>query len=214
MKRRSHGRSKGGIHSESAIVVHTSLILIAVMLNISACDIFGTRDPESPTQTSSNYRPPTQPDIVLENLQNAVAERNTENYLRSFVDSTYSNRRFEFIPTQEAQNQYFSVFSRWSLQSEREYFENLRAQTMPTAFSTLVFSDDRFESLQSDSAVYNANYTVVFQHGRADTPTEVRGNLLFYLAADSRNNWVIYRWIDFKTGSDFSWSELKGRFSN
>lgn len=189
-------------------------IVSAAMITILGCDIFETREPESPTQMSSNFRPPTQPEIVLENLRSAISERNTENYLRSFVDSAFSTRRFEFIPTQEAQSQYFTVFSSWSLESEREYFENLRSQTLPSAFSTLILNEERFESLQSDSAVYNANYRVVFQHNRSDTPTEAKGNLLIYLSTDSRNNWVIHRWVDFKTGLDFSWSELKGRFSN
>lgn len=189
-------------------------IFLATMLGVLGCDIFDTREPESPTQTSSNFLPPTQPEVVLENLRNAVSEQNIENYLRSFVDSTFSTRRFEFIPTLDAQSQYFTVFSNWSLQSEREYFENLRSQTAPSAFSSLIFNDDRFESLQSDSAVYNANYRLVFQHSRPGTPTEAKGNTLFYLSTDSRNNWVIHRWVDLKTGTDFSWSELKGRFSN
>ncbi len=192
----------------------STVTVFMTMFTVLACDIFETREPESPTQAGSNFRPPTQPEVVLDNLQNAISERNTENYLRSFVDSTFSSRQFEFIPTQEAQSRYFTVFLNWSLDLEREYFENLRSQTVPSAFSTLIFNDGRFESLQSDSAEYNANYRIVFQHNRPDTPTEAEGTVLFYLSTDSRNNWAIHRWVDFKTGSDFSWSELKGRFSN
>ncbi|MFQ5799530.1 MAG: hypothetical protein ACE5H0_12680 [Bacteroidota bacterium] len=110
---------------------------------------------------------------MLQNLVNAISERHIENYLSSFVDPKFSTRNFEFIPTQDAQSQYFSVFSDWSLVSEREYFENLRWQTPPSAFSSLIFSDDRFESLRSDSAAYNANYRLIFQHNRSDTPGSI-----------------------------------------
>ncbi len=106
------------------------------------------------------------------------------------------------------------VFSSWSTGGERGYFENLKSQTPATATSILLFSNGNFESIQSDSAVYTSNYDLVYQHNVGSVPQEARGTLQFYLATDRNRLWMIYRWVDIKGGSAFTWSDLKGRFSN
>ncbi|MFQ5866051.1 MAG: hypothetical protein ACE5IW_12560, partial [bacterium] len=68
---------------------------------ISACaNPFATREPEPPEQNASNFITPSTPEIVFINLRVAIEDRNVENYIRSFVDSTRSQRRFTFIPDQ------------------------------------------------------------------------------------------------------------------
>jgi hypothetical protein len=176
------------------------------------CGILETRDPEPPGQTSSGFVPPTTPQLVLTNFVNAIRERNTDNYIRCLADPNFSDKAFLFTPTQEAQSQY-QVFSNWSLSSERAYFENLKSRTPSTATTLLVLSNERFESVQSDSALYTSTYNLVFQHNFVGTPQQAKGQLQFYLATDRNRLWVIQRWVDIKTGSDFSWSEMKGRFS-
>ena len=44
-----------------------SIILIA--LSFTACDLFTTRNAENPDQTRSNFQPPVEPAIVIENLK-------------------------------------------------------------------------------------------------------------------------------------------------
>lgn len=180
---------------------------------VTGCGIFETRTPEPPSQTSSGFIPPTTANIVLDNLINSIQERNTDNYIRCFVDTAVSDKRFSFVPTQEAQSQYAAVFSSWALSSERAYFENLKSHTPASSTTLLALNNGKFESTQSDSAIYSASYLLIFQHNVSGIPQESRGNLQFYLAPDRRGFWVIYRWIDIKTGSDFSWSEMKGKFS-
>jgi hypothetical protein len=157
--------------------------------------------------------PATSPSIVLDNLINAVRERNTDNYIRCLVDSNFSDKRFSFIPTQEAQSKYAIKFNSWSLSAERGYFENLKSQTPSTATALLFFSSQKFEMVQSDSALFTGAYDLVFQHDQSGVPQEAKGTLQFYMTTDRNKLWTIYRWIDLQTGSDFSWSEMKGRFS-
>jgi hypothetical protein len=189
------------------------VVITALSLALAACGILETRTPQPPAQTSSTFVPATSPSIVLDNLINAVRERNTDNYIRCLVDSNFSDKRFSFVPTQQALSTYAIKFNSWSLSSERGYFENLKSQTPSTATTLLFFSSQKFESVQSDSALFTGAYDLVFQHDVSGVPQEAKGTLQFYLATDRNKLWSIYRWIDLQTGSDFSWSEMKGRFS-
>jgi len=105
------------------------------------------------------------------------------------------------------------MFKNWDLNSERDYFQNLKSQTPANASSNL-FLTGSFQSILSDSALYNADYLINFQHTAPGKPQQGKGNLQFFLAPDRNHYWAIYLWIDAKIGSEVSWSELKGTFSN
>jgi hypothetical protein len=188
--------------------------LVALLMTTQGCDIFSTRTPEKPSEASSSFVPPTTPSIVIDNLVSAIRERNTENYIRCFVDSSFSQNRFVFQATQSAQTASGSLFRDWNLSSERSYFENVRSKVPEGAESTLLLTDGKFETIQADSAVYTATYTLVVQHTVQNIPQQAQGTLLFVLTLDRNNSWSIYRWIDNKTGNDFSWSDFKARFSS
>jgi hypothetical protein len=183
------------------------------LLLLASCDIFETRTPEKPSQGGSTFVPATSPDQVLANLKNAIAERNTQNYLRSFVDSLSSPRSFEFVPTSSAYARWPSVFSRWSLSAERTWFENAATLVPQSASSSLSLSG-AFQYLGSDSAQYSADYLLVIPHGLESIPQSVLGNLQLFLATDRNKIWSIYRWIDTGFNSDPSWSDVKARFAN
>jgi hypothetical protein len=191
----------------------TICIVTAILICCSGCDVFTTREPEPPNQTRSNFTPPTSPDIVLDNLKSAIAERNTDNYVRCFADPTLSSRTFVFTPTQDAQSQFLSIFRNWDVNAERDYFENVKART-PTEASSSLFLTGNFQSIQSDSAIYNADYLLNFQHASAGISQQAKGKLQFFLSPNSKSEWAIHRWVDIKVGSEFSWSEFKARFSN
>ena len=189
------------------------LLCFAVTLALASCGLLETREPQPPAQTSSTYIPPTSPSLVIDNIINAIRERNTDNYIRCLVDSNFSDKRFSFVPTQEAQSKYAIKFNGWSVSSERGYFESLKSQTPSSGTTLLFFSSQKFQSVQSDSALFTGTYDVVFQHTVSGVPQEAKGTLQFYMATDRNRLWMIYRWVDIQSGSDFSWSELKGRFS-
>lgn len=99
------------------------------------------------------------------------------------------------------------------LNSERDYFQNIKSQT-PTSASSNLFLNGSFQSILSDSALYNADYLINFQHTVSGKPQQAKGNAQFFLAPDRNNYWAIYQWIDARIGNEVSWSELKGTFSN
>jgi hypothetical protein len=179
-----------------------------------ACNIFETRTPEPPSQSSSTYIPATEPSLVFQNISNAFRDLNSLNYIKSFADSSTAGRGFSFEPTPQAKVKYAGVFLTWSRQSEQQYFENLRSRMATGSTPTLVFQTLSVQSLQSDSAQYEATYTLTAQHTIASVPKQATGKAQFFLLADRSRNWVIWRWVDVPTGSnDFTWSDMKGEFA-
>lgn len=188
-------------------------VVIGLSLLISSCGIFDTRDPEPPSQTSSNYVPPTEPSIVFSNMTTAFRDLNSLNYLRSFADSTANGRSFAFEPTSQARSKYGGVFFNWSRESEQRYFENLKSKVPSGSGATLTFDVLTIQSLQSDSAQYDATYRLNVQHSVSAVAKEARGRAQFFLMADRSRNWVILRWVDVTdNAATFTWSDLKGEF--
>jgi hypothetical protein len=186
---------------------------LCLALTLQSCNIFETRSPEPPTQSSSSYTPATEPSLVFTNMSNAFRDLNSLNYLKSFADSSTAGRSFSFEPTPQAKVKYGGAFLFWNRQSEQQYFENLRSKIQSGSTASLVFQTLTVQSIQSDSAQYEATYTVTVPHTVASVPKQATGKAQFLLLADRSRNWVIWRWIDVPTTSNaFTWSDLKGEF--
>ena len=188
-------------------------IIFFLLLFISGCGLFSTRDVESPVDPRSSFTPPTAPEIVLVNLISAIVERNLNNYMACFVDSTYSTRRFSFTADVASQIQY-PVFRFWSLTYENLYFTNLRSLTNSNSTSNLFLSNE-VVTVTIDTVVYDYDYLLHIEHQKQSVAQTVKGKLRFVLGSDSRNLWSIHRWIDFKVNDgDTTWSVLKANFIN
>jgi hypothetical protein len=147
-------------------------------------------------------------------MSNAFRDLNSLNYVKSFADSSTSGRGFSFEPTPQAKVKYTGVFLFWNRQSEQQYFDNLRSKITSGSAAVLVFQTLSVQSLQSDSAQYEATYSLTVPHTVAAVPKVVSGKAQFFLLADRSRNWVIWRWADLPTGtSNAAWSDLKGEFA-
>ena len=60
------------------------IFLIFILLIFQACDLFESREPESPTETKSSYRVPVEPTDVIENLKNSFKDKNSNDYKKNF----------------------------------------------------------------------------------------------------------------------------------
>ncbi|MEX0602475.1 MAG: hypothetical protein WD295_03980 [Bacteroidota bacterium] len=189
------------------------LFLLALAPALASCNIFDTREPDPPQQSSSRYEPPTSPSIVFVNLTNAFLDLNSVNYVASFSDSARSGRTFVFEPTSQARSRY-GVFSDWSRQSELQYFEILRSQLAKgTAPNLTLTFDANSQVLGPDTAYFEGTYQLAIPHTRTDIARLVRGRAQFFLFADASRNWYIRRWIDFALAEgDSTWSDIKGGF--
>lgn len=185
-------------------------IFLLVLIFISGCDILSTRDSEEPITQRSNFTVASTPGILFENLKNSLKEKVVENYLACFVDDSFLNKQYVFKPSAGAVSKFQNLLS-WDLESERQYFNNLKAATKEGVPIILELTNE-FNSPQIDSAVYQYDYTITLSSNDASIQSIYQGSLQFVINRDSRNQWVITRWEDIERNAQPSWSELKGRF--
>ncbi|HCA43289.1 MAG TPA: hypothetical protein DEP28_08560 [Bacteroidetes bacterium] len=184
-----------------------------LFLLIAGCGLFSTREVEPPIDPRSNFTPPTSPNLVMINLQFAIAEKNTNNYMKCFIDSAFAGTSFRYFADAPTELQ-FPVLANWNINSERIYYTNLVSVTSTESSSNLFLSNDNLIT-SIDSAIYDADYLLVFNHNRQVTPKTTKGKLRFVLIPDSRNLWGIKDWYDFKNApEDTTWSFLKASFVN
>ncbi len=182
---------------------------IILIVLCCGCDLLNTRTPEPPQSPRTNYTPATSPSILFSNMQSAFKEKIVENYLSCFVDSAFLNKNFVFVPSTEAVSQYSSLSS-WNLDAEKQFFNALSAK-VKSGFSITLQLLNESSSILDDSRIYQYDYDLTFPTDDPTIPTEYSGKTQFKIYLDSRNQWVIVEWSDFKNGNNPSWSELKGR---
>lgn len=175
--------------------------------------MFETRDVELPNTPRSNFIPPTTPDIVITNFTAAIFQRDINNYTNCISDSNFSGARFTYNPDVVSQGTY-PIFTSWDKSKETSYFTNLVTQTSEASTSNL-FLSNMSSNITNDSAVYDSDYLLIFNHNRANVARQAKGKLRFVITHDSRNLWAIKTWTDFKVNdSDTTWSVIKANFSN
>lgn len=190
---------------------YTIIISLLFIILISGCDFLVTRKPEPPDQGRANFLPPTEPRIVIENLKNSFADKNTQNYIACLVDTIFVSKKFKFSPSSEAASSFIFLTQDWNIFDERKYFNSVVSKVPKDFPITLNLSDENFSGLSGDTLLYTANYFINVPHNSSE-PKSYAGNLQFNMVRDSRSNWSIYFWKDTRSGSLPSWSELKGYF--
>ncbi len=189
-------------------------ICLAMVLSWACANPFSTRSPEPPDRTTSTFVNPSSPEIVFINLANSIQERNIENYVRSFVDSARSVRRFVFVADQGVASTRPGTFLDWGLESERTYLGHMFQATPRDSLISVKFSEQNRNDTSTTSEV-TQNYTLIIAHSQNSQGLGrvIRGQASFLLERDESGDWAIYRWEDFKLDSnEQSWSDLKAFF--
>lgn len=181
--------------------------IAALSLLLFSCNLFDTRDPENPVTDTQALQPATSASMLITNFTSAFQQKNIQEYQKLFADSV-----FRFVPTQSAFARYASVFSTWSKTSEIDYFRNAVIEIGNASSPQLSFTTVSTVQFQNDSASYTLDYVVFVPHSRTTTK-QFTGRSELYLSSNKNSIWTIYRWVDFETKKDSSWSELKGQFS-
>jgi len=188
-------------------------ILFAISIILMAFIWGCLREVETPVDPRSTFIPPTAPQYVIANLQSAILEKNINNYLLCFVDTNFSTKKFTFLAEVSAISQY-PILKFWNFTNERYYITTLISATPSQSSSNLFLSNSNLTQT-SDSAIYDADYILYFDHSRQNVPKIVRGKLRFIMAPDSRNLWSVHHWTDLKSlDTDTTWSILKANFLN
>lgn len=186
-------------------------IVLVIIIFVSGCEFFVTREPEKPDQIRANFLPPTEPKIVIVNLKNSFTDKNVQNYIACFVDTLFTSKKFNFLPSSEAAAKFAFLNQDWDINSERKYFSSVVSKIPKNFPLTLNLTDENYSSVAGDTLIYTASYFINIQHN-FNEPKNYAGNLQFNMVRDNRSQWVIYFWRDTKSSNLPSWSELKGYF--
>jgi len=188
-------------------------IIIALML-LASC---ATRTPEEPTGNRGTYEPPTSPGIVIENLRNAVIEKNMQNFMLCLADPSRSSFAYRFEPSAEAGARYQAVFMNWAVTKERQAFLSMTARLAADQQPQLLFANSQVAFSSPDSLVWVAEYTLTAQLGLTSLPSTLSGTIALTICPEQSGLWSIVRWSDARRPSDTTeatWSLLKGQLSN
>ena len=189
------------------------IIYIILPVFLVSCDLFDTRPPEGPDQTKSNYTPPSEAKILIQNIIYSFADKNTDNYRKSF-ETELTNKSFTFIPSSAAQVAYQGIWEAWDIHSEEQYFGSIKTSVPDELQMTLSLStEDASFSILGDSAKYSSQYSITIPQINSEA-LNYQGNVEFTMIRNSSQIWVIYYWKDNAIGDSPTWSDLKGAYVN
>jgi len=174
------------------------LIFILVIVGLVGCDkILSTRSVEEPERvTNSRWQPPTIPEQVLTNMENAFLDRNVDNYIRCFSDSTMNEKSFQFIPDAESDIASPQTFANWFLTDERRVFQEMASNVPKDSLFQLSFGESPEVVVTADTAWIEVDYKLHIHHMKSAIPRQAEGQSRFWLYRNDQRNWIIYEWMD------------------
>ena len=182
--------------------IGTALLLAAL---VAACDVFSPRTPEDPISEAGTFTQPDAPELVVDNLQAAIAELNTANYRRSLAED------LAFEPTAVAQARDPSLWASWSRIEEVSAFTTLAEAARQSTGHSLRLEDAATE-VGDTRYTLDATYVLVIRHRRSTVPDTVQGRLVWQIEQGTDGLWTLRRWTDQELGNSPSWSDLKAEF--
>lgn len=178
---------------------------LAFLVLLAGCDLFTPRTPDPPISEGGTFVQPDAPELVVENLQNAIAEMNAANYRRSLADD------LEVEPTAVAEARDPSLWSSWSKTEEVSAFTTLAEAARLNTGHVLRFQDIATE-VGDMRYTLDATYLLIANHRRPDVPDTLQGRLVWEIVQGSDGLWALSRWTDQELGGAPSWSDLKAAF--
>jgi hypothetical protein len=187
------------IQQEFALTIFAGLLL-------AGCDLFRTRPTEPPLDSGSPWIYPTQIEQVFLNMKQAMAELNSEHYLRCFFTPDDPGKTYLFIPNPNSLG--WPLTTPWGYSEEQRTIQYLFTLMQPGSIPFLtLLEESRYIYGNNDSVRVTQNYTLDVPVNDPTLPTEVSGRADFILAKNSTGYWAIYRWEDLEGNP--SWTDLK-----
>lgn len=190
------------------------IIFLFLLINTIGCNLFSTRNPQEPEDSSTDFQPASTHYILFSNFNNSFIRMNVEYYSDCFLEDIQSSVvQYNFSPDADALARYGVLFSNWNRDSEKQFLQGLRS-SMPTgATPILIWKSKKYDIITSDSAVFVGEYNIQIKQQNYDNNYSGISRLVF--ARKSNGLWYIKNWSDFRSLSDTlpSWSILKARFA-
>lgn len=190
------------------ILILKSYVFMILIFSFIACDMFQLRESEKPIISKKDYIPPYSIETVFENLKLAFSNKNLEAYMICFIDTNYSNKKFNFIPSTSLTSS--SIFDNWTLQKEFQYFQNFSKNN----YDKTINLEYEIISKKSDGAIYEITiqYVILIDDLIQRKFEKYEGFSRFLLEQDSRSYYVIFDWTDIKKSEEAVWTDLKAKY--
>jgi hypothetical protein len=164
----------------SPLVSLCLLVTLSVML--TGCDLFSTREPESPDMGSQFiWTPASTPHLLLENFKGSLEQVDGTNHSKCFIsdnDSTTTGEKlyYHFVPRSGLDASRQALFDSWNPTSEKNYLVKLRTLIVKDPKLSVVISNEKIEQNDVHSAKVDFNYTVLIPvEGTSTVPSSVTG---------------------------------------
>ncbi len=186
-----------------------SLILF---LLLAACELFIPRDAEDPAGTSDPYawKPPTSPEIVLENLANAFPAHKLNYHLDVLSHDLETAPEFVFIPDEGVASSQPGVFENWDYVAEENFLTRLYQLLDPNGLQHLEWTLNELSPIEDHYEII-ADYalTLTYIASRDLLPTHLGGQAILTLVQNTEQLYEISVWRDIKADTLSCWSNLK-----
>jgi hypothetical protein len=166
------------------------------------CGLFDLREPQPPSGTTVPYIPPTEPHIVLRNLEVSAKAKSSVN----FEKSTTIDYIWRFDP--------FDVVSDSTWTRDRD-LSALDQMFKNTGTVTLTWAPTDSGPWETGRYYGNLGYRLVFRRSATDS-VAFQGKCTIYLR-EVGSLWTIYRWADVNDGTEVStwgYGKLNPNFSS
>ncbi len=192
--------------------IKTSIFIILVV--ITSCGLFDTREPEEPTGTSSIWTPPANPSDVLQNLVLAFSLRDEYLYMKSFAQPGYADSAFIFQPDYSSPSYDSSLFDDWDYYDEQAFIITLFSPDFIPLDSVCSLEFEAESTTPGESPLYREKYFLTIRHTNSNLPKEYSGRADVRFERNHSGDWVIIRWNDESYGDAPNLTELNSLISN
>jgi hypothetical protein len=183
------------------------MLMCVGMLFASLSGCFNTREVEPPTTPNADWVSPTDYSILMGNLTRSIQQLNAQNYLRCFKEDS-----FRFVPTTPVYTGNELIWDNWVRQDEQTWYDRVVAGIGIPTGNNLVLEEVDFQTFSSDSVRLTGEYSLSLNHTDTALTVNFKGQLVFLMRINAFNEWEIWRWEDYETHPDSSWSKLKLKY--
>lgn len=186
------------------------LLVVFLFTLVSGCSLFETRSAEPPEGSQSGrFIQPDRPEIVLENLQNAISVLNVQNFMASL-----SPDGFVYAPANSNITTDPVLWQSWGRDQEQLWFNTIRSAATVQSGHQLQLGLPQIENISQTRARYTVTYTLTIYHNRTASgiPSIASGSMVLGLTAGENGLWTIETWSDIGNSGGFSWSDLRSAF--
>lgn len=195
------GRWRGGRRLVHGVLLASSLL----WLPGAGCGLFDTREPRTAGSGSSDWVPPTQAEIAVENLQRAFEGGVFTDYQKSLTEGFTFTPDESDVATFQQERPGEDVYGGWNAEVETQTAEAIRTGASELSL-TLTF---REEELVGVDRLRKYGYVLLVTVG--GSVTEYQGEARFTISQIAGGDWAISAWEDVASDPQIpSWGFLKG----